>query len=54
MSLEEKLISLECTANYANNSEYVTCKSTLDELNKEKANSIRIRGKFDGNEIFFP
>ena len=41
--LKKKLKSLECTANYLDNSEYNSCK--LDQFYKEKANGVRIRSK---------
>ena len=45
--LEKKLKSLECTANYLDNCEYISCKSKLDQFYEEKANGIRIRSKCD-------
>ena len=45
--LEKKLKSLECTTNYLDNCEYVSCKSKLDQFYEEKANGIRIRSKCD-------
>ena len=45
--LEKKLKLLECTANYLDNSEYISCKSKLDQFYEEKANGIRIRSKCD-------
>ena len=41
---------LDCTANYLDNSEYITSKSKLDQLYEEKANGIRIRSKCDWYE----
>ena len=38
------------TANYLDNSEYITWKIKLDQLNKEKANGIRIKRKCDWYE----
>ena len=43
--LEKKLKLLECTANYLDNSEYVFCKSKLDQFYEEKTYGIRIRSK---------
>ena len=40
--LEKKLKLLECTANYLDNSEYITCKSKLDQLYEEIVNGIRM------------
>ena len=45
--LEKKLKLLECATNYLDHSEYITCKSKLDQLYEEKANGIRIRSKCD-------
>ena len=42
--LREKILELlQCTWNYLDNSEYIACKSKLDQLYKEKVNGIRIR-----------
>lgn len=41
---------LECSVNYFHNSEYITCKSKLDILQEEKANSFGIRSKCDRYE----
>ena len=38
---------IECTANYLDNSEYITCQIKLDQLYEEKANVVRIRSKCD-------
>ena len=43
--LEKKLKLLECTANHLDNSEYVFCKSKLDQFYEEKTYGIRIRNK---------
>ena len=40
--LEKKLKLLECTSNYLVNSEYITCKSKLDQLYQEIVNGIRM------------
>ena len=46
--LEKKLLKLlECTANWLDNSECISCKSKLDQFYEEKANSIGIRSKCD-------
>lgn len=45
--LKTKITTNECTANYLDNSEYITCKSKLDKLYVKQANSTRIRGKCD-------
>ena len=45
--LEKKLKLLECTANYLDNSECISCKSKLDQFYEEKPNVIRIRSKCD-------
>ena len=45
-----KSLELERTANYLDNSEYITWKIKLDQLNKEKANGIRIKRKCDWYE----
>ena len=34
--LDKKLISLECTGNYLDNLEYISCKSKLDQFYEEK------------------
>ena len=47
---KKNLKSLECTANYLDNSEYISCKSKLDQFYEEKANGIRIRSKCDWYE----
>ena len=41
----KKLKSLECTANYLDNSECISCKSKLYQFYEEKENGIRIRSK---------
>ena len=42
--LKKKLKLLECTTNYLDNSEYITCKSKLlNQLYEEKTNGIRIK-----------
>ena len=46
--LQKKQKSLECTANYFDNSEYISSKSKLDQFYDEKANGIRIRSKCVG------
>ena len=48
--LEKKLKSFKCTANYLNKSEYISCKSKLDQFYEEKTNGIRIRSKYDWYE----
>ena len=48
--LEKQLNLLECTASYFDNSQYITCKSKLDQLYNEKTNSVRIRSKCDWYE----
>ena len=40
----------ECTANYSDNSEYISWKSKLDQFYKERANGIRITSKCDWYE----
>ena len=45
--LEKKLKSLECSANYLDNFEYISCKSKLDQFYEEKANGTGIRSKCD-------
>ena len=44
---KKKLKSLECTAKFLDNSEYISCKCKLDQFCEEKANGIRIRSKYD-------
>ena len=41
--LEKRLGLLECTANYLDNSQYISCKSKLDQFYGEKTNGIRMR-----------
>ena len=41
---------LECTANYLDNSEYISWKSKLDQFYEEKANGIRITSTYDWYE----
>ena len=42
--LKKNLKLLECTTNYLDNSEYITCKSKLlNQLYEEKTNGIRIK-----------
>ena len=43
--LFSKNTKTQCTANYLDNSEYISCKSKLDQFYEEKANGIRIRSK---------
>ena len=45
--LKKTLKLLECTANYLDNSEYISCKSKLDQFYEEKVSGIRIRSKCD-------
>ena len=45
--LKKNLKLLKCTANYLDNSEFITSKSKLDQLYDEKANGIRLRSKCD-------
>ena len=45
--LEKKLKLLKCTADYLDNSEYITCKNKLDQLYDEKANGVGIKSKCD-------
>ena len=45
--LEKELKSLECSANYLDNFEYISCKSKLDQFYEEKENDIGIRSKCD-------
>ena len=45
--LEKKLKSLECSANYLDNFEYISCKSKLDQFYEEQENGIGIRSKCD-------
>ena len=45
--LEKTLKLLERSANYLDNSKYVSCKSKVDQFYKKKLNSIRIRSKCD-------
>ena len=49
--LEKKLKLLESTANYLDNSEYISCKSKLDQFYEEKANGIRVRLNETRSEI---
>ena len=44
---KKKLKLLGYTANYLDNSEYIYCKSKLDQFYEEKANGIGIRSKCD-------
>ena len=45
--LKKTLKLLECTANYLDNSEYISGKSKLDQFYEEKVSGIRIRSKCD-------
>ena len=48
--LQKKLKLLECTTNYLDDSEYISCKSKLHQFYEEKTNGIRIRNKCDWYE----